>query len=741
MYKHLSALCGVLTLLFAWNAHAASEIWQDVTPALASARGTSEIRVFQANDTALRGALSDPDTGQDYRFEIPMPDGELALFRLREFPVLAPELAAKYPGIKTYRVVGVDDPHVTGVIDITPLGFHGMIETSAGRVFIDPEDFRLQNHIYRTRFARHETRKGFNCGVEAHSRIPAVPADPLAASRKTAQRVPGSLLEYRLAVAVTLEYYQFFGSDIGTTAAIATTIARVNFVYARDHGILLTLVANNDEIYETVDSFLLDNGDELQLLGQVDDWIDTRLTGGDGAYDIGHMFSRPAFLGGGVAFLGAACNSNIKAGGVSGLPDPTGDPFNIDLVAHEIGHQFNAEHSFNGTSSSCVNRNASTAYEPGSGSSIMAYAGICAAEDLQANSDASFHAGSIAEVNAFTAGDGSCYSLNNTPGAPIPAPNSDPVITAIANTTIPANTPFLIGDPSGPPAANDIDLDILEYRWDQMDAGCPTDSASFGTDNGSNALFRSYGPRGESWRDFPALGTQVLGRYDKAEVLPCNNRVLDFRLTATDGRSGQDFEDIRVSVTNAAGPFEITNVGTPIVAGAAFAVDWDVAGTNLAPVNCASVDIDLIVFSPGKLRYSIYPLTLDSPVNDGSALATVNPPTRQTGVGSTARVRVKCSDNIFYDISDADLTVTQGVGPTDELDDDDFETRYFANIATTGFAAPACGAVVDCSPPKPDTDTRNLNGDASAFGYAWLLLLGSVAALRRIRVVRVDSEF
>jgi hypothetical protein len=730
MHKYQYALFGAIALLLASNAHAASEIWQDVTPAQVSARGASEIRYFQANDSALRSALDETSSSQEHQIRIPMPDGKLATFRLKKFPVMAPELAAKYPGIKTFRVFGVDDPQATGVIDITPLGFHGMIETSAGSVFIDPEDFRLQDHIYRTRFARHETRKGFNCGVTEHARNPGI---AFSTGRKTAQRVPGSLLEYRLAVAVTLEYYQLFGDDLSTTSAIATTIARVNFVYARDHGILLTLVANNDEIYESVDSGLLDNEDEFQLLGQVNNWIDTRLTGGDGAYDIGHMFSRPALFGGGVANIGAVCDNSLKAGGVSGLNNPTGDPFNIDLVAHEIGHQFNAEHSFNGTTSSCVNRNAGTAYEPGSGSTIMAYAGICVAENLQTNSDVSFHAGSIAEVNAFTAGAGSCYNLNNTPPAPIPAPNADPVITAIANTTIPANTPFLLGDPGGPPAATDVDLDTLEYRWDQMDAGCPTDDTTFGTDNGSNALFRSYAPRGESWRDFPALGTQVLGRYDKAEVLPCHDRVLDFRLTATDGNSGQDFEDIRVSVNAAAGPFEITSVAAPIVAGTAFAVDWDVAGTDLAPVSCANVDIDLIVFSAGKLRYSIYPLALDSSANDGSALATVNPAEKQTKVGSTVRVRVKCSDNIFYDISDTDLTVTQGIGPTDELDDDDFATRSFTSIGITEFTAPACGPIVDCSTPPPTGNTGSGGRDASAFSYAWLLLLGSLAALRRVR--------
>lgn len=726
MHKYVTALFAVSILLLSWNAQAVAGIWQDVSPVEPGARARSQIRLFQANDQALRSALLNAPheaSGRlDYQLPIPMPDGNLVQFSVQESPIMAPELAAKYPEIRTFKVFGVDDKSASGRIDITPLGFHGMIETSAGRVFVDPEDFRLQDHIYRIRFGASEPRPGFSCGVHETSATGVSPVTGL----KTAHRLPGSLLRYDLAVAVTLEYHQFFGGIVGnTTGAISTTINRVNFVYERDHGIQLMLVANNDEIYETTDSGLLDNEDSFQLLVQVNSWIDDRLTGGDAAYDIGHIFSRPSILnGGGVANIGAVCDSSIKAGGVSGLSNPSGDGFDIDLVAHEIGHQFNAEHSFNGTTGSCINRNAATAFEPGSGSSIMAYAGICANENLQNSSDVSFHANSIAQVDAFTAGAGNCYALTAIPTPPALPPNSDPVVAAFTNTTIPANTPFLLES-----SATDPNLDALEYRWDQMDAGCPTDVASFGTDNGSNPLFRSYAPRAESWRNFPALGTQIQSRYDKAEVLPCHDRTLDFRLTATDGRSGQDFEDIQVTVNAAAGPFEITNLNPapPIVAGTAFTVNWDVAGTDLAPVNCANVDIDLIAFAPGYGSYSRYPL--GSTLNDGNALVTINPPSANH---PRARVRVKCSDNIFYDISDVDLSVTP-VPPADPpLGDTDFTVRVYANSLITGFVAPACGAIVDCSPP-PTGSSGGKNGDASAFELTWLLMLGGLAALRRFR--------
>ena len=270
-----------------------------------------------------------------------------------------------------------------------------------------------------------------------------------------------------------------------------------------------------------------------------------------------------------------------------------------------------------------------------------------------------------------------------------------------------------------------------------MDVGCPTNSTSFGADSGSNSLFRSYAPRAEAWRNFPALGTQKQSRFDKAEVLPCHNRILDFRLTATDGRSGQDFEDIRVSVNAAAGPFEIISVATPITAGTVFAVDWEVAGTNLAPIFCDNVDIDLIDFAPGGGSYSVYPLATIPPgtiPNNGSALVAVSPADSQH---LNARIRVKCSDNIFYDISDTDLTVS-AVGTPVLMGDTNFTTRTYGNVAITGFSAPACGAIAECEIPDPgEPDSGgSANGDSSAVDFRWLLLLGGILLIARARRAR-----
>ena len=738
MCRIIAKLAAVLMLLVAGFATAGQDIWQDVSP---QARGVSNTTgLFQADDGALRTRLTlapHESTGNwSHQIELPMPDGDVVVFNVVESPVVAAGLAAKYPEIKTYKVRGIDDPHASGRIGITPLGLYGMIHTSAGVIYLDPEEPLAQIPVYRSRFKGKMPLEEFNCGVHDTQHPVGESVNP---SARTASRMQGNLLEYDIAVAATYEYYEFFGSRIDSTiSAITMTIMRVNTIYERDLGITLKLVANNDDIIETDVNGPLNNDNTEVLLSQTENWIDSNLPGGDAAYDIGHMFSVPRFVGGGLAFLGVVCDNDLKANGVTGFPNPAaGDPYDIDFVAHEIGHQFNANHSFNGTTNSCATgRNYATAFEPGSGSSVMAYAGICGQENLQTNSDATFHAGSIEQIDSFTKGAAS--SCANTVavlvGTP-PVSNSDPTIAAISNKVIPANTPFILKAEEATDEDNiPLPTQTLSYQWDQMDVGCPTNSTSFGTDIGSNTLFRSYVPRDQTWRNFPALGTQVRGKFDKAEVLPCNNRDLNFRLTARDGSSGQDIEDVRVSVDKSAGPFEITNLKTPVTpiyAGTAFEVIWDPANTSLPPVNCLNVDFDLVSFSPDYARYSIYPLDAASNDNDGIEFVTLDPTIANpiSAPHPRSRVRVKCSDNIFYDLSDTDLTIEGDMmSPDVALDDTAVAAYSFVTSAiATATVAPACGVPVECAPPADSG--RSAGRSSGAFDYLWLLMMTAIVAL------------
>ena len=718
-------LCSLLLLVAAFQAGAADGIWQSMDNRFARSAEPSA-REYRVDMLALRQRLQEAALRRPQEppqiIRLPMPDGSIARFHIYESSIMQAALARRFPDIRTYKVYGIDDPGASGRLDITPLGFHAMLHTSQGRVFIDPDSSLPQNDRYSARAQGPANGSAMICGVDEHEFTSAArpAASPVPVAARTAARVTGALLEYRLAVSATAEYVTAVGGSVALAqASIVTTINRVNQIYERDLGIRLVLVANNSLLIESGNNVIFSNNDPSALFVQNQAWVDSTI--GRDNYDVGHVF---ATAGGGLAFLGSACDGANKAKGVSGIPDPTGDPFNIDFVAHEIGHQFNADHSFNGTTMSCLTaRNPATAFEPGSGSSIMGYAGLCGVENLQLNSDATFHAGSIAQINAFTASAGSCAVLRPNPANP-----ADPIVATLASRTIPANTAFMLNG-----SAVDADGDLLSYQWDQMDSGCPTDAVSFGTDIGSNALFRTFPPRTSSQRDFPALGTQVRGLYDDAEVIPCNNRDLDFRLTVRDDKSGQGSADVRVTVVDTGEGFAVTDInggGKTIVGGAFFNVNWNDASTARAPINCSTVDVELLTFAPGYTSYSIHPLAMGT-ANDGAASVATE---LSKNWHPRARIRVSCANNIFYDISDVDLEVTGSGLPTDLFDDDDI--AVFANMGgTTGIAPPVCGVPVEC--PIQDPNSVGSRG-SGAFDYRWgalLAVLLPVAALRRRRSV------
>ncbi len=341
----------------------------------------------------------------------------------------------------------------------------------------------------------------------------------------------------------------------------------------------------------------------------------------------------------------------------------------------------------------------------------MGYAGICGVENLQLNSEDTFHAGSVSQINAFTDSAGLLACATQAPTF-----NTDPVImTPTSDRVIPLNTPFVLDK------GTVFDADPLMYQWDQMNAGTATDANSFGTDLGDNPLFRSYKPRADSHRNFPALGTQLNGEFDDAEVLPCSARNLDFRMTVRDLNSGQASDDVRVTVDANSGPFRVTSFSSPqtIVASDSLLVEWDVANTRQAPVSCNNVNIDLLTFSDANYsRYSVHSLRVGTP-NDGRQLIDFPMP----GLSHPrARLRVKCSNNIFYDISDADLIISGSV-PSSSYSDSDNAT-YFNPGGTVGTTGPTC-------PGNVMTASRS-GGGSGAVDALWLLLVTGVFSVVKI---------
>jgi len=718
MHEITRRVIGALLLISSGASFSAQNFWQDVTPQARLVKDQiTSIRYFDADEAALQNFLdlvpNESSGDSSYTIQLPMPDGSQSSYNIVESPIMGASLAAKFPEIKNYLVYGIEDPGASGRIDISPKGFRGMIYTSQGRVFIDPDRKNPIVGRYLSRTDRgSRSSNDFQCGTNQLARNQSF--SPLLQNR-IENRIAGSLLEYRLAVSATYEYATAPSVNIrgpgyevsDALAEINTAISRVNVIYQRDLGIRLVLVGSGNLIDISNTSPLAGfNGDGLQLLLNNKDWIESDIAVSQ--YDIGHVFSTG---GGGVARLASVCDDAEKAQGVTGLPDPTGDLYYIDFVAHEIGHQFGAEHTFNGTTLNCsgINRTALNAFEPGSGSTIMAYAGICGAENIQANGDATFHSKSIEQINNFVSAGGNC------PSATVSASNpNEPVAIAGIDRIIPVGTPYQLRG-----SGTDPDGDALSYQWDQIDAGTQTSSATLGDDLGDNALVRTYQPHESGNRDIPALGTQVVdGPFDLSEALPCTARDMNFRLTVRDGKSGQDTDDLKLTVNSSAGPFKVTSQfanNTIFINSGAVPLIWDVANTNLAPINCANVDIDLLTFSNDHTTYAVTRIKSDVPNNGNDSIVLPD------NSSSNARFRVSCSDNIFYNISDDDLIIQNTGGIGAGTFDTSGNTTFF-NEEGIVFAASAG----TCA-----TDTVVSGGGGGVLDSFWFIFFVSLSIYRQ----------
>lgn len=653
--KSLTSVCVCVAIATASLAQEA-RLWQSINEAEWSGRGERRIvperyRALAVDMSALSAQLLQQEA--QGTIQLPDPEGATRTFRYWPNQVMHPQLAERFPEIRTFSGIATDAPDVHLRMDITPHGFHAMVvDVRHGDWFIDPYVYGDPGAciVYRKKHFSKVLPQGFQaCNYEEVNDVDA----EMARTQEWISQMDDSragdcqLRTYRLALACTGEYANFHGSNTTNNnksfalAAMVTTMNRVNAQFERDATLTMVLVANTDQlIYLNPSTDPYSNGSGGAMLGQNQTACDNVI--GSSNYDIGHVFSTG---GGGVAYLNSPCNNSIKAGGVTGQPNPVGDPFDIDYVAHEMGHQYGGNH----TQNNGCNRAGSAAFEPGSASTIMGYAGICS-PNVQLNSDAYFHGYSMQEMAAnITVGTSSSCPQTVT------TINQAPTLAAGGNFTIPRSTPFVLTATATDPNS----ADVLTYCWEQMNNQVSPQPPVATSTSGPN--FRSLTPTTSPQRYFPALAAVVANATPTWEVLSSVARSFAFRVTVRDNAEGAGCNaqgNITVTVAGNAGPFVVVQPNTNVEwnSNSTHTVTWDVAGTTASPVSCANVDILLSV--DGGFTYP-YTLATATP-NDGSQ-SVLLPPLPSTV--NTARVMVRGTGNIFYDISNTNFTINASPTP------------------------------------------------------------------------------
>ncbi len=629
---------------------------------------------------------------------LPLPNASEVQLKVEETQVMSVVLAKKFPSIKTYKVSGLHEKGLVGRVDISPQGLHAVLQTADGRRFVINPIQRVDNSYahyandskrYKSSWVKAhkaESSDGATCGLTDELGIELTSTFSAIAPIKTyledvqlqqkASLVQANIYVYRIAISATASYvHAQGGTKAAAMAAIARTINRNNQVYERDAGIRLQLVDNNDQlVFLSNDPF---SGSLTNILSQNQELID-RVIGTEN-YDVGHVFTTRR---GGLAFVGSACQSNLKAMGVSGNVSVGSERFALEFVAHEIAHQFSATHTFNSNQGLCSDshRNQLSAYEPGSGTTIMAYIGICGSDNLQSHADAMFHVGSIAQIMRHKQ-----IQQAKGCGTLVTTLNKPPVVNAGRDYSIPANTPFVLEG-----SATDPDGDVLLFNWEQQDAGL---ASPVNVDTGNNALFRTYLPTTSQQRTLPRL-QKILGfESSKGELLPNRNRLMHFKFVAHDSKGATVSDAMTVNVVADRAVFRLHTPPLFYTKDEEALITWEVANTNIPPISCSSVNIGLS--TDNGLHFNEL---LATNVPNTGAIKLVLPDT--VTQRRVARLKLSCSDNIFFSIS----------------------SRPFGT-ARQGTEIPDSGDVIVENIVDDGTNVNN-EGAAGSFNTYWLMFLG-----------------
>ncbi|WP_207512944.1 reprolysin-like metallopeptidase [Longitalea luteola] len=627
----------------------------------------TEFKLFDLNFAPLRNEVFKTvgATARPTVISLPNADGQIEQFQVVEASNFEPALQAQFPEIRAFSGKGLTDKYATVKLSISPQGVQAMvIRTERQNEFIEPYS---ADHTVYTVFRKQPRQLPWKCSTPEQQLSTDI-GNQVNAARVA--RSTGDLKTLRLAQSVTAEYSNYFGATSASQvalvlAAVNATLTRCNGVYEKDLAIHLNLIAASTNVFYYNPSTDPYSPASTGAGGAWNSQLQSTLNSVIGAanYDIGHLFGASGG-GGNAGCIGCICVDNSKGSGFTSPADgiPQGDNFDIDYVVHEVGHQLGANHTF-----SMSNEGTGVNVEPGSGITIMGYAGITS-QDLAPHSIDIFHAASIAQIQSNLSGK-TCPVTT-----PIAANNATPVVSAGSNYTIPISTPFaLTGSATDANAA-----DVLTYCWEQNNnaSTAQTGAASVASPTkASGPNWISFAPTTSPVRYFPKMSTILAGGLvsgplaggdagANTEALSSVSRTLNFRLTVRDNAPysstapvsvGQtNFADMTVTVTNSSGPFSVTAPNTAVswAGNSAQSITWNVANTTAAPVSCANVKIS--ISTDGGTTFNT--LVASTP-NDGSEMVTIpNTPT------TTARIKIEAVGNIFFDISNINFTITSGSG-------------------------------------------------------------------------------
>src|SRR5688572_17581288 len=531
---------------------------------------------------------------------LPTPEGAYQRFGVFETQLLAPELGAQFPQIKTYVARGIDDPHATARLDINPhSGFHAMVRGESGTWAID-NYFHLDTSAFVSyRKDNAVADDAFRCLTEDPLEDHELHEHDHGAPEGGPENIPAGdvLRTFRLAATTTTAYNSFHGNTASSVlSAVTTAVNRITGIYEVDLSTRLQLVPNNNLLFSGIAGNPSITGTTVGTLSTNNQaFTDGRI--GFASYDVGHVFHNGAnngVSGGGIGIVG----SSVKARAASATSPPSGDLFAVDYVAHEMGHQFNGRHNF----SNCggPGDSGAIANEPGSGATIMGYAGLCGSNDLQPNSHSMFNHINFNQMYP--------YIRNTIPavGTTTPTGNTAPTVNAGADYVIPTRTPYAL-----PATGSDLDGDPVTYSWEGKDTGgsLPVNNTS-GT---TGPVVRTWLPTSSPTRTIPRPSNLLNNTTAHGEPLTTVARAMNFRVVARDGRGGVNFDDMLVTTVNVgATGFAVTSPntgGTVWNAGTSQTVTWAVAGTDVAPISTANVNI-LLSTDGGNT----YPIALASGV-------------------------------------------------------------------------------------------------------------------------------